>query len=67
MIWAALEEERCVGCERTLHRPEVDAQREDVRFTGGEAVGWRGVAIIARCGCGLTTIVALSADVPSAA
>ena len=65
MIRRELREDRCV-CGRSLG--DVTAvDREPVVYTAGEFAGEPGVAVIASCRCGLTTVVPYSVDLGRAA
>ena len=56
MIRTELRDDRCYGCGASLDQV-VDFQREDVTYTSGEFIGEPGVAVVALCRCGLTSVI----------
>ena len=66
MIRSELHEDSCYACGRSLGDVLL-FDRERVRYTRGEFAGEIGTAVIARCGCGLTTVVPFSVDLGEAA
>ena len=59
MIRAELHDSRCRGCGASLDRA-VFIERANVTYIGGEFDGEPGVAVVARCSCGVATAVPFS-------
>ena len=66
MIRAELHDSDCRYCGESL-KEAAYVGREDVTYTRGEFAGESGVALIALCGCGMTSVVPLSVDLRRAA
>ena len=66
MIRRELRDDRCLGCRAALDNV-VGFQRENVVYTTGEFAGEPGVAVVALCCCGMTTIVPWSVSPKRAA
>ena len=59
MIWGELHDSHCLGCGASL-KGATSLERANVTYTEGEYAGEPGVAVVARCQCGVVTVVPFS-------